>query len=156
MRHDYPLTDETRRVLTGNCPKVADGMHVSPSYIYGILEGTNPDPFAYFIAAFEGACARGVDVTEWKARQAEIEARYRPDKPLPDVLCDKMQGDTKTNTLLVDALKNGRIDEHERRPILRAVAVERDTLDYIEAVVTETAQDVRDFAAGAVKRRKNA
>lgn len=154
MRTTYELSDQTREVLTDAVASIATEWDKNPSYLYQILSNVECDPFAKFRAMYAAAVRAGVDVTAWDANLVEIKARYRVEKPLPEVLCDKMKGDTKTNTLLVDALKDGKVDEHERRPILRAVAVERNTLDYIEAIVTETTKENLEFARAAVRRMK--
>jgi hypothetical protein len=110
-------------------------MHVKPQYVYGMLEGTSPDAFSYFIALYEAALRGGVDTTPWDARLAEARARYRTENCLRKTLDKKMHEEADTNGLLVEALADGVIDDHERKPILRAVSVERETLDGIEASV---------------------
>ena len=153
-RHDYPLTEQTLAIWNGNCPLIAQEMHVNKSYIYGVLEGMNPDPFAYFEAAYAATVDAGLDTTEWDARLAEIRSRRRP--PVSELnghLTDKLKEEAETNCLLVKAMEDGHIDEREKKPILKAVEVERKTLDFIESHV---AGDVREFANKAVAKRKAA
>jgi hypothetical protein len=153
-RHDYPLTPQTIDVLLHNCPKVAEAMHVEPQYVYGIVSGTNPDPFAYFIAAWDAAVAKGVDVSAWEARMAESKARVRQPGDLTKSLCEKMNGDGSTDVLVVNAMSDGQIDERECKPILRAIAIERDTLNLLETdVVHATVIDLRGHARKAAGGR---
>jgi hypothetical protein len=151
-RHDYPLTEETTKVLLGNCPAVAKEWNVSPTAVYGILEGTAPDPFAYFAVAFDACLAAGIDVSHWKARMAAIEAKYRsPGTELTHVLGKKLTEEGGTNATILEVIADGRIDEHEVPRVLRATAIERDTLDLIDnAVIQGTVTDIRDHARKAV------
>jgi hypothetical protein len=157
-RHDYPLRDETVKTLTGHCPAIADEWGVDPKYVYGIAEGTNPDPFSYFLTAYKATVDAGVTTEHWDAKLAEIKARRRGSADeLTHVLGKKLTEEGGTNATILEVIADGRIDEHEVPRVLRATAIERDTLDLIDdAVIRGTVTDIRDHAKRAVGGNRRA
>ena len=79
MRHTFELSAETRKVINnGNVEQIADAMQVTDKYIYRIRSGDETDPFAKFMALFQGVLAAGFSVTPWITKLRMIEEHYRP------------------------------------------------------------------------------
>jgi hypothetical protein len=135
MRHQHELTDETRRVLSGNVQAIADEMHVSPQYLHAILAGSETDAFAKFEHQYAGAVRAGAPVCHWDHKLATIRARYEKQQPLKTAvqcLTEKITTDADTTSKLVDALQDGKIDGREAEKIQAAIDRERSTLDLLE------------------------
>lgn len=135
MRHDYELTDETRKTLSGNVQDIADEMHVSDKYLYGMLAGTKTDPFALFEPLYDATLAAGRSTCHWdnklKARRAKRQ-KDMPRKSEIECLTDKILLDADTTAKLVDALHDGVIDAREAERIQMAIAKERQNLEVLE------------------------
>src|SRR6059058_2727525 len=96
MRHDYDLTNETRKVFSGNVPRIAEEANVSDKYIHGILAGSQTDPFAPFVHYYAASVRAGADIDRWDNKLATIRARYEkqmPKKPVIECLTDKLNED---------------------------------------------------------------
>lgn len=58
-RHDYRgATPETKAALKGHAGQIAYEMEVEDSYLYGILSGSEPDPFKRFLHLFRAVCRK--------------------------------------------------------------------------------------------------
>lgn len=137
MRHHHDLTDETRKTLANNCQRLAESANVSDKYMYGIMADTNTDPFAVFLSIlYRPAVKAGISTVHWDARLSEIRAAGRSSrKSSVECLTEKIQRDADTTAKMVDALRDGRIDERERRAIQEAIERERQNLDLLETVL---------------------
>jgi hypothetical protein len=134
MRHDYELTDETRKTLSGNVQDIADEMHVSDKHLYGILAGTKTDPFAVFEHLYASTCRADRETCHWDNKLAAHRARRksRPSKSLVECLTDKIHSDAEATAELVDGLRDGEIDSREAERIQLAIARQRQNLDLLE------------------------
>lgn len=135
MRHIYELTDETRKVLSGNVRRVAEEMHVSDQYLHAIMANSETDVFAKFEHLYAAATRAGAPVCHWDHKLAAIHARYekqQPSKTAIQCLTDKITTDAETTSRLVDALQDGVIDAREAESIQAAIDKERATLDLLE------------------------
>lgn len=151
MRHTYDLTDETRKVISGNITRTAEEMNVSDKYLYGILSGDKTDPFAPFEHAYAASVRAGNPVCHWDNKLAAIRTRYEKAVPLKteiECLTEKINSDADTTSQLVDALKDGVIDSSEAERIQHAIDKERSTLDLLEIHL----QFKRDLKVVGVKR----
>lgn len=151
-RHDYPLTDETRRVLDSHFKEIADEMGVSPQYIYGIVAGDNPDAFAYYKVIYQACVRAGADVTTWDTALSTIKARFRSEAPAKECLADKILSNAETTAKWVDAMQDGVITSREAGAIRRAIQKERDSLDALETLLT-IREEKRDTAASRTAQR---
>jgi hypothetical protein len=137
-RHTYELTDETRKVMSGNVPRIAEEAEVSDKYLHGILAGTETDPFAPFVHYYASSARAGAPICYWDNKLAAIRARYEkqiPNKSLIQCLTEKIESDADTSAKMVDALRDGFIDAGEADRIQAAINKERQTLDLLETHV---------------------
>jgi hypothetical protein len=138
MRHEYELTDATRKTLTHNVPAIAEEMRVSDKYLYAILSGDKTDPFAPFEHLYDSTARAGQSRCHWRLRLDAIDAKHDKKNPSAtpiDCLTQKITTDADTTQKLVAALKDGRISDAEAEAILQAVQKERGVLDLIETVI---------------------
>ena len=135
MRHSYELTNETRKVLSGNIPRISEEANVSDKYLHGILAETVTDPFAPFEHYYAAAVRAGAPIAHWDAQLAAIRARYEkpaPKRPVVDCLMDKLGHDAELATELIEALRDGQIDAREAERIQPAIDKARSILDLLE------------------------
>jgi len=120
-RIDYGLTDESRTVINGHSAEIADEFGCVSQYIYGVLAGDNPDPFAYFLPFYQACVRAGVEYRIYDDRLAQVRAKYRTLKTGPldakVLLIKKIGTDASTTRDILQALDDGNIDEKERRQI---------------------------------------
>ena len=64
-RHQYPLTEETIKVLSDHVKPTAKEMNVDKKYVHAILAGTEPDRFSSFRHQFKSAAYAGAPVEIW-------------------------------------------------------------------------------------------
>lgn len=135
MRESYPVSDETRMVLTDRVKPVASEMDVDTSYLYQILSSATCDPFGKFRRLYAACVRSGADVTPWDAALSSIKARMVTESPqISETHClSELIGRSAdaAQTILI-ALPDG-IDPHEAPEIRRSVAKLKDILDIIEA-----------------------
>lgn len=153
MRVTYDLTDETRKVLTDNVKAIALEMDVNESYLYQILSSVECDSFAKYRRLYAACVRAGADVTPWDASLSAIKTRKCREMTETQCLVQKIERDADGTSRLVDALRDGQIDEREREAIRAALQRERDSLDVLEAFLGE-GTTVREFARKAVRGRK--
>jgi len=135
VRMNYPLTDATRRVLTGNIPKIAPYMQVCNQHLYGILYEHQTDPFAKQKRIYTAAVQAGAPVYYWDNVLKAIRTRYEANKPKKsdaECLAEKINQDAKTTQRIVTAMADGRIDKYEAVAILAAIDKEREALRRVE------------------------
>ena len=135
MRHDYSLSDETRKVLTSHVGRIADEMDVSDKHLYAILAGTKTDPFAMLVHMYAAAARAGAPVCYWRHKLDAIDARYEKQMPLKtelECLMDKFSLDADLSTKLTDCLKDGVIDDHEAERLQSAIDKAKANLDLLE------------------------
>lgn len=138
MRNTYQLTNETREVLSGNVKQIAAEMDVSDKYLYGILAGTETDPFAPFRRMFRGAARAGAPSEIWRDELAAIEENARGKKPaaaaeMNRTLLEKLRVDAAASEELAKAIADGVLDERECHILLATLNRSRAVLDEIEA-----------------------
>jgi len=150
MRMNYPLTQETRTVLTDNVKQIACEMDVDTSYLYQMLSSVECDSFARFKRLYDAVVRAGGDTSPWDAAFRETKARYRADHA-GSAFARHILASGETNAAVAEALDDGVIDERERRRILRKSAAERDALDALECDCV--ASDLRAYAREAVNGR---
>jgi hypothetical protein len=134
MRHTYELSTETIKVLNGSATKVAEEMHVDPSYLHQILGKTQTDPFAKFVFLFDAAVRVGLDVSPWLNRLEATVARYRPAQTHSpfECLARKIDTDAATTRRIVTSLEDGEITDAEICRIQTSIRAERKVLDELE------------------------
>jgi hypothetical protein len=135
MRHHYDLTDETRKVMSGNVSRIAEEANVSDKYIHGILAGTETDPFAPFEHYYAASVRVGAAVSHYDNKLAAIRARYekaKPKKPVVECLTDQLNDGAQLATNLIEALHDGEIDMREAETIQPIIDKARSTLDLLE------------------------
>ena len=136
MRETYTTSDETRKVLTGHVKPIAFEMDKSDKYIYAILADTEPDRFAQFQSLYAAAVRAGAPVCHWDLWFEAVKAKYAKTVPLQtaiECLAEKITNDADTTAKMVDALKDGVIDQKEAIQIQKAIDKERQNLDLLEA-----------------------
>lgn len=79
-RETYPLSKETRAVLTDNVADIAAEMDVHTSYLYQILSSVECDPFGKFRRLYAAAVRAGAPVFHWDDELEAIRDRYAPHK----------------------------------------------------------------------------
>lgn len=136
MRQIYEISDETRAVLTDKVIPIAAEMDVNTSYLYQILSGVGTDCFSKFRRLYSACVRAGADVTPWDASLSAIKTKNCVGLTETQCLVQKIERDADTTARLVDALKDGLIDERERTAIGRAIQKERDSLDVLEAFLS--------------------
>jgi hypothetical protein len=137
-REIYSLTDQTTAVVTDNVGAIAAEMDVSNKYLYAILSEEKTDPYAPFRRLYAAAVRAGAPTCHWEVDLNAIKTRsmkIRPSKTEIECLTEKVMSDADTTAKLVDALRDGDIDEVERRSIITAIEKERRTLDSLEMVL---------------------
>lgn len=155
MREIYPLTNDTRAVLTDNVIAIANEMDVHTSYLYQILSNAACDPFAKFRRLYAAAVRAGVDVSPWDGTLASIRNKHSQKKSSSECLIDKIDSNADTTRSVVDALKDGVISPSEADRIHKAITKERNALDALEAMVNLSHQDsdIRRWAKNRVANR---
>jgi hypothetical protein len=78
MRHFYPITDETRKVINEHVDAIAKEMGVSDKYIYRVMGKAESDPFAKFLTMYVAALRLGISVVPWITALKLLEEKYRP------------------------------------------------------------------------------
>lgn len=157
MRHAYPLTKETIKVVNGHAAAVAEEMDVSDKYVYGILAGTNPDPFAYFYPFYKAVTRAGLDTTPIDARLAEAKAKAKGIARVDEktLITQKIALDAETSAHLVEASADGHWDEREQEKIRLNIERIRKNCDEIERKMNEgTEPTIRAQAQQKVAARR--
>jgi hypothetical protein len=134
-RHNYPLTTETIKVLTGFQAAIAEEAGVSASYVYGITEQKHTDPFAVLVHFYAAAKRAGANTCHWRNKLDAIDARYEKATPLKDeveCLTEKIRVNAEASSKLLEALKDGVIDPYEAEALQRLVDKERALLELVE------------------------
>src|SRR5687767_12621436 len=124
MRHIYTLSNESRKVMSGHVARIAEEADVSDSYIYGILSGDKTDPFSMFQHLYSASARAGAPVCHWDNKLDAIRSRYEKQLPLKteiECLTAKINANADTSSQMVDALKDGVIDNAEAEKLQRAV-----------------------------------
>jgi len=115
---------------TGIYPKIVDGYfnpqderkspHFTVLHIQSVLDNRSPDVGE---AVWQTLCA---------LREAGKPMELRTGRDIAETLTDKITNDASTTTLLIDAIKDGRVDVREAAKIQVAIRRERDNLDELE------------------------
>lgn len=114
-RKTYKLSDETYEVLKNHEQGTAKEMECDPSYIYGIRNQINPDPYPKFRELYRAAAADGAPVHIWLNDLKSISNRGQRIK-VEDFytgLIKKIESDAESTERIVEALKDGTIDKPE-------------------------------------------
>ena len=161
-RHIYELSDETVKVMARYQQEIADEADVKVQHINGILAGVSTDPFAPFEHYYAASVRAGAPICHYDQKLSAIRARYEksaPNKSAFDCLADKITRNAEITTELVEALRDGQIDQREADRILNAVKADREVLDTIEVMMQFVVTDevpVREQAKAAVAQyRRN-
>jgi hypothetical protein len=155
MREIYPLTTETLKVLTGHVSSIAEEMHKTPQYIHGILSGKEQDRFAQFVPVYAAAKRAGAPVCHWRNKLDAIDARYdakSPVKQAVECLLEKIHTDSETTANLVEALKDGELDERECQKLLADIEKNRANDDLLEEYAKFRLGVIEDEKANKGKR----
>jgi hypothetical protein len=123
-RHNYPLTTETIKVLSGFQAAIAEEAGVSASYVYGITEQKHTDFFAVLVHFYAAAKRAGANTCHWRNKLDAIDARYEKTVPL--------RVNAEASSKLLEALKDGVIDPYEAEALQRLVDKERAILELVE------------------------
>jgi hypothetical protein len=158
MRDTYkPASEQTVRILSTDRELIATEMDLTRNTLDQIIAGNECDPFLKFKRMYAGCVRAGVDVSAWDASFHEIKTRNAVATECTPchTLAEKIARDADTTSQMVEALRDGEIDQKERSKILLSIQKERDSLDVLEAVltVTEPVTNVREWAKGAVNGR---
>jgi hypothetical protein len=135
MRHTHELTDETRKVMSGHVKLIALEADISDKHIYGILAGTNTDPFAPFEYYYAAEVRAGAPVCHYDNKLAAIRTRYekqQPTKPVTACLTDQLNAGAELATGFIEALRDGKIDAHEAERLHPSIDKMRSILDLLE------------------------
>lgn len=137
MRVIYSLTDQTRKVFAFGVAAIAEEMSVAAQYLHAVLSGTETDIFAKFERLYAACVRAGAPVCHWDNRLREIRAKYQPkDLARPvECLAEKIRTDALTTGRILEALKNGKIDDREVPGLLEAIEGERKVLEQIEEMI---------------------
>lgn len=78
MRHSYPLSEATIKVLTNRTECIAQEMDIDATNLRQVLNGTATDCFAKFRHLFAAAVRAEAPVHHWLVELETIQARYAP------------------------------------------------------------------------------
>lgn len=123
-RKTYKLTDETYEVLKGNEQSIAKEMECDPSYIYGIRNQENPDPYPKFRALFRASANAGAPIYIWLNDLQSIGKRKKQTVTAQDfytALIRKIEVDAQSTEEILKAVKDGEVDKHECQKIASMV-----------------------------------
>jgi hypothetical protein len=139
-RRTYRLSDETFKVLSGNESAIDREMECDVSYISKIKNSSEPDRYPPFREIFRAACHTGCAPAEiWLNDLTAIYVRSRSIgiKPseLSAKLLEKIETDAKSLSALVDALKDGKLEEGECHEVLSKLAKNQETNASIKQLV---------------------
>lgn len=130
-RHNYPLSEETIKVLSDFVKPTAQEMNVDKKYVHAILAGTEPDRFASFRYQFKAAAYAGAPVEIWLNELVGINFKAQriigaKNSDALAVLLEKIDSDAASTALFVDALKDGHLSKTECHVLLSAINKMRD------------------------------
>jgi len=137
-RENYSyLSEETKDTLTDNVKAMADGWGKSREYLYQILRSEKDDFFPPFEAMYRGALKGGVSTAEWDRKLAYLRGTVRPERPrtVAEILATKVGDDSSTTQLLLEAIRDGRIDDNEKAQIRKALAAEQRDINEIARLI---------------------
>ncbi len=140
-RKTYRHSDETYQAIVGHESEIAREMGCCPTYIYGLKNRDNPDPFPKFeelyrSTAFGGGCTKyWFNVLKAIDDRAENFNGKCADKPdALACLLEKIHREAETTARMVDALKDGQLDKRECHLILGDIETLRANLNLIETI----------------------
>ncbi|HRJ90069.1 MAG TPA: hypothetical protein PLX39_15435 [Pyrinomonadaceae bacterium] len=134
-REAYQRSDETFKVLSGHEAEFAREADKDVSYFNKVKNGVEKDPFAHFRAMFRVACRTTADVQIWLRELDSIFERSRPQANAQDIsarLLDKIQSDSETMSVLVEALSDRHLDASECHEILARLERNKQIAESIE------------------------
>ena len=138
-RKTYHLTDETYQVLIGHEAEIAESMDCDPSYIYGIKNGTHPDPFPKFQELFRACChARAkaqIYLNKLNAIFTKSIVAVICTSQLTASLLQKIKDDAAATARIVESIADGHLDESECHEILGALAKSAENNEQLKEIV---------------------
>lgn len=138
-RKTYKRSDETFRVLSGNEADIAREAEWDVSYVNKLKNGAEPDRYPPFRELFRFSANTGTAPVEiWLNDLKSIYIRSRSlticPSELSAKLLEKIDHDSKSLSALVEALKDGRLDESECHEILSKIAKNQETNSQIRQI----------------------
>jgi hypothetical protein len=122
-RRTYGHSDQTFQVLIGNEAAIALELDCDPTYIYGIKNRTNPDPYPKFRELFRSAARAGGDVSFWlndlQAIQTSAADSSQGTAELTDLLLKKVQSDGLSTEEIIRAISDGHVDAKEANRLIK-------------------------------------
>jgi hypothetical protein len=137
-RKTYKLTDQTFQALIGHEAAIADEMGCDPSYIYGIKNQSNTDPYPKFRQLYRSTLRAGGGSEYWDNDLAAIRAASKGTTIIAEpiaLLLKKVRTDTRLTEEILKAVEDGILDEKEINTILRGVRAVRKNCDEIDAAL---------------------
>jgi hypothetical protein len=114
-RKIYQRTDETFQAV-GTETAIAKQGNWDPSYIYGIKNGDNPDPYPKFRELFQNTAFAGGNARLWLDDLSGILARARGEgikRDLSASIIEKIDVDAKSVNSILEALRDGILTKAE-------------------------------------------
>lgn len=161
-RHNFSLTDETRKVFNGSAKDIAEEADVKDKYIYAILAGTETDPFAPFQFYYAAAVRAGKDVSPYDNRLAIIRSKYQSHERL-----DHRQETAKLGKEASDVSSVVLTDEPLYKQLVEATQAREQAERTVKAIIDAINEEkespnggrtringVRPFARAAVEKRR--
>jgi hypothetical protein len=138
-RENYPLSDETFKVLSGHIQEFAAEADKDVSYFNKIKNGVEKDPYSHFRALFRIGCRTGAPVDIWLQDLQGIYVRSRrlhvPLSELSEKILEKVETDSDALHEILAAIKDRQLTKAERHSILAKLARNKETNDAIEQIV---------------------
>jgi len=136
MRQNYGLSDETFQILIGKESLIADEFGCDESYIFGIKNQKNPDPYPKFRRLFRAAVRAGANAQLWLNDLSGIYAKAQMATTamheLSTNLLEKIKADGESTSRIVDAIADSHLTKTECHAILSALAKNTETNKRLE------------------------
>lgn len=138
MRKTYGTTDQTVLAIIGKEQAIAAEMDCHPTYIYGMKDRDNPDPYARFRPLYRAAVRAGSAHCHWDNDMAAIRAEADDARKIAEpmaLLLKKVRSDGDLTADILEALGDGVLTEPEIHKILKGIKAVRKNADDIESAL---------------------
>jgi hypothetical protein len=147
-RKHYTHSDETFKAVVDHEAAIAKEFGCDPTYIYGIKNRSQKDPFSPFRELYRATARGGGDTSPWRrdldAIDASVNARNESPSDLTDLLCRKLRGDGVSSEDLAAAIRDGELDERECEQIIRDMTSVASLARLIKATATVRLGEIRE------------
>ena len=127
MKESFTLSEETFQVLIGNEKEIAHEYLCDESYIYGIKNQYNNDPFPHFLKLYTASAKAKAPVCHWSNKLKAVDARYAdfPNGAIPaECVREKIQAYSKFLETFIGSISDGVLDLRE----IKALEIQLDEL----------------------------